>query len=87
LQANFNVDEKQEQNLKIETFETITDKNLIATTNQSNTAKRSFTSLKTGILFDLTIGAARIGPSLGARYVLNFEKDFNYFQVYAIWKF
>jgi hypothetical protein len=87
LQANFNVSEKQEQNLKIETFEGITDKLLLSTTNESKTAKESFTSFKTGLLFDLTIGAARIGPSFGARYVLNFEDNFNYIQLYGIWKF
>lgn len=87
LQANFNVSQKQEQNLKTETFEGITDKFLVSTTNESYTAKQSFTSLKTGLLFDLTIGAARIGPSIGARYVLNFEDNFNYFQLYGIWKF
>jgi hypothetical protein len=87
LQANFNVSEKQEQNLKIETFEGITDKLLISTSNKSNTSKESFASFKTGLLLDLTIGAARIGPSFGARYVLNFEDNFNYFQFYGIWKF
>ena len=87
LQANFNVSEKQEQNLKIETFEGITDKFLLSTTNESNTTKESFTSFKTGLLFDLTIGAARIGPSFGARYVMNFQDNFNYIQLYGIWKF
>lgn len=87
LQANFNVSENQEQNLRIKTFEGITDKFLISTTNESKTDKQSFTSLKTGLLFDLTLGAARIGPSFGARYVLNFEDNFNYVQLYGIWKF
>ena len=87
LQANLNVSEKQEQHLKIETYEGITDKLVISTTNESKTEKNSFTSFKTGLLFDLTIGAARIGPSLGARYVMNFEENFNYFQLYGIWKF
>lgn len=87
LQANFNVSEKQEQNLKTATYEGITDKLLLTTTNETKTTKESFTSFKTGLLFDLTIGAARIGPSFGARYVLNFEDSFNYFQLYGIWKF
>jgi len=38
-------------------------------------------------LFEVTGGFSRIGPSLGARYVLNFEDNFNYWQFYAIWKF
>jgi hypothetical protein len=73
--------------MKIETFEGITDKFLISTKNKSKTEKQSFTSFKTGLLFDLTLGAARIGPSFGARYVLNFEDNFNYVQLYGIWKF
>jgi len=53
--------------------------------NQKNT--ESFVNLKTGVLFDVTAGFARIGPSIGARYVLNFEDDFNYWQMYARFKF
>ncbi len=87
LQANFNLSEKQEQNLKIETYEGITDKFLISTTNESKIAKQSFTNVKTGFVFDLTFGAARIGPSFGARYVVNFKENSNYFQLYGIWKF
>ena len=87
LQANINASEKQKQNLKIETYEGRTDKFLISTTNESQSTSNSFTNLKTGLLFDLTIGAARIGPSFGARYVVNFKENFNYFQLYGIWKF
>ena len=87
LQANFNVSGKQEQNLKIETFDGPTDKLLLSTAKESKTTKESFTNLKTGLLFDLTAGFARIGPSFGVRYVLNFEDNFNYFQLYGIWKF
>ncbi|MFV0540722.1 MAG: PKD domain-containing protein [Aestuariibaculum sp.] len=49
--------------------------------------KDSFTNLRTGVLFEITGGFSRIGPSLGARYILDFEKNFNYWQFYAIWKF
>ena len=49
--------------------------------------KQSFSQFKSGILLDFTAGFARIGPSLGARYVFNSEKNFNYLQLYAIWKF
>lgn len=87
LQANFNVSEKQEQKQKIETFEGTTDKLLLSTTETSNTISNSFTNIKYGLLFDLTAGFARIGPSFGARYVMNFEDNFNYFQLYGIWKF
>lgn len=87
LQANFNVSQEENQSIKIETFEGDSDKIVLETVNNSNAVKNSFTNLKTGLLLDLTIGAVRIGPSLGARYVINFEQNFNYFQFYGIWKF
>ena len=87
LQVNLNVSEIQNQNLTIATYEGMTDKLLINTKNEEAKNSSSFTTLKTGVLLDLTIGAARIGPSLGARYVMNFQKNFNYFQFYGIWKF
>ncbi|MEP6928488.1 MAG: PKD domain-containing protein [Flavobacterium sp.] len=87
LQANFNVSQEQTQNIKIESFEGDSDKFIINTRTNSNSVKNSFADLKTGFLLDLTLGAARIGPSLGARYVINFEQNFNYFQFYGIWKF
>lgn len=87
LQANINVSEEQNQTIKTESFEGGTDQFLMDTKTESNTIKNSFTGFKTGILFDLTAGFSRIGPSLGARYVINFEQNFNYFQFYGIWKF
>ncbi|MFH7014456.1 PKD domain-containing protein [Flavobacterium sp. FlaQc-52] len=87
LQANFNISEERNQTIKIETFEGDSEKFVINTKTDSNSVKNSFADFKTGLLFDLTIGAARIGPSLGARYVINFEQNFNYFQFYGIWKF
>ncbi|CAI2766248.1 PKD domain-containing protein [Flavobacterium collinsii] len=86
IQANFDVSSEQNQTQKIETFEGGTDQFLINTRTQSNSVKNSFVNLKTGVLFDLTAGFARIGPSFGARYVINFEQNFNYFQFYGIWK-
>jgi len=87
IQANINVSEERNQNIKVETFEGDKESFLISTTTTSNTVKNSFADFKTGLLFDLTAGFARIGPSLGARYVINFEQNFNYFQFYGIWKF
>ncbi|WP_428230506.1 PKD domain-containing protein [Flavobacterium sp.] len=87
VQANFDVSSEQNQTKKIETFEGGTDQFLMDTRTESNSVKNSFANLKTGVLFDLTLGFARIGPSLGARYVMNFEQNFNYFQFYGIWKF
>lgn len=87
IQANINVLSQQDQDRKIEIFEGDKENILIGTKTTNNTIKNSFTNFKTGLLFDLTAGFARIGPSLGARYVINFEQDFNYFQVYGIWRF
>ena len=87
IQANINVSSEQHQDIKIETFEGDKDNFLIGTQTTNNTIKNSFTDIKTGLLFDLTAGFARIGPSLGARYVMNFEQNFNYIQLYGIWKF
>lgn len=87
IQANINVSSEQHQDIKIETFEGDKDNFLIGTQTSNNTIKNSFTDIKTGLLFDLTAGFARIGPSLGARYVMNFEQNFNYIQLYGIWKF
>jgi len=87
IQANINVSEEQNQDIKIETFEGDKESFLISTMTADNKVKNSFADFKTGLLFDLTAGFARIGPSLGARYVINFEQDFNYFQLYGIWKF
>ncbi|MFH6965737.1 PKD domain-containing protein [Flavobacterium sp. FlaQc-28] len=87
IQANINVSSEQHQNIKVETFEGEKELILIDTKTATNTVKNSFANFNTGLLFDLTAGFARIGPSLGARYVINFEQNFNYFQVYGIWKF
>ncbi|SCX88829.1 PKD domain-containing protein [Flavobacterium anhuiense] len=87
IQANVNVYSEQNQTITVDTFEGDKENFLISSTTSSNTIKNNFSGFKTGLLFDLTAGFARIGPSLGARYVINFEQNFNYFQVYGIWKF
>jgi hypothetical protein len=52
-----------------------------------STTIKAFEKMQTSFFGDVTFGFARIGPSFGARYVLNFEDNFNYFQLYGIWKF
>ena len=44
-------------------------------------------NFKTGVFAGLNIGGARIGPSVGARYVYYFDDDNRQIQVYGIWKF
>jgi PKD repeat protein len=86
-QINMNISEKQPQNIKTDIYEGASDKLLLRTVYSSETTSNSFTQLKSGLLLDFTAGFARIGPSFGARYVLNFDNNFNYFQLYGIWKF
>ncbi len=88
LQTNMNISEKVTQNNTIEIFESTKVPLILLNTKETSTSeKNSFVNYKTGFLLDLTIGAARIGPSFGARYVLNFKENFNYMQLYGIWKF
>ncbi|WP_426483246.1 PKD domain-containing protein [Flavobacterium sp. 2] len=87
VQFNVNVSSEQNQNIQVDLYEGDKGNFLIDSKTTSNTVKNSFTDFKTGLLFDLTAGFARIGPSLGARYVINFEQNFNYIQLYGIWKF
>ncbi|RYJ40089.1 PKD domain protein [Flavobacterium anhuiense] len=87
IQTNVNVYSEQNRTTTVDTYEGDKENFLISSTTSSNTIKNNFSGFKTGLLFDLTAGFARIGPSLGARYVINFEQNFNYFQVYGIWKF
>ena len=88
VQANINASQKEEKHTQTDYFETEKPDSPIIKTEENNFSNsKTFTNLKSGLLFDLTLGFARIGPSLGARYVMNFKENFNYFQVYGIWKF
>lgn len=55
-------------------------------TNET-TSEKPFKEIQTSIFADITFGFARIGPSVGVRYYKSFEKDSDYWQFYAIWKF
>ncbi|GAA3601377.1 PKD domain-containing protein [Flavivirga amylovorans] len=88
LQNTISLSEKQEQRILIEQFEGDTpDAFVFRTEEDTGSETNSFTNLRTGLLFEATAGFARIGPSLGARYIMNFENNFNNWQFYAIWKF
>jgi PKD repeat protein len=87
IQANINVSSTMNQELKIENFEGQRPDILLSTEYKSKETKESFKEFKTGLIFDITGGFARIGPSLGARYVVNFKENLNYWQFYGIWRF
>ncbi len=90
LQGMFSISEKNETTTTRAYYEdqegTLAVPNIEPTTTTSS-EKNSFTNFRTGFLVEATAGFARIGPSIGARYVFNFKENYNYMQFYAIWKF
>lgn len=88
VQNTFSVNEKIDQHTLVEQFEgTDADAPVFNTIENDSNQTNSFTNLRTSLLFEATAGFARIGPSLGARYIMDFDNHFNYWQFYAIWKF
>ncbi len=89
VQGTISISESKTEDIKIERFEgqTTPPGPVIETSMSSNESSSTFSNLRTGLLLEATAGFARIGPSVGARYVFNFKDDFNYMQLYAIWKF
>ncbi|EZH74313.1 hypothetical protein ATO12_11110 [Aquimarina atlantica] len=49
--------------------------------------KDDFTNIQTGVFVGMNFGAVRIGPSIGVRYVHNFDGPNSQIQFYGIWKF
>ncbi|QCE40771.1 PKD domain-containing protein [Psychroserpens sp. NJDZ02] len=90
LQGMFSISEKSKATATTAYFEdeagTFPVPNLDTTTTNSSESS-GFTNFRTGFLVEATVGFARIGPSVGARYVFNFKENYNYMQLYAIWKF
>jgi hypothetical protein len=87
IQANINMSNTINNSVTVESYEGDTDQFLVDSQTDSNSVKESFTNLRTGFLLDLTAGFSRLGPSFGARYVMNNKSDFNYWQLYALWRF
>lgn len=88
LQGMLSLSEKRSAYMLTENFEgTNPDAPIFERFESTSEESSSFTNFKAGLLLDFTVGFSRIGPSLGARYVMNFEDNFNYWQFYAIWKF
>ena len=87
LQNGVNISEKQSLLTNVKLYEGPNTNVLLKENNKITEGKQSFSNYKSGVLLDFTAGFSRIGPSLGVRYNLSFEKNFNYFQFYGIWKF
>lgn len=47
----------------------------------------SFVNTQAGIFVGMNLGTVRIGPSIGVRYVYNFDAPNSQIQLYGIWKF
>ena len=61
---------------------------MLKKTIPEETKSKAFETVQTSFFVDITAGFARIGPSLGARYILNTTTaDLSYVQFYGIWKF
>jgi PKD repeat protein len=87
IQNGINISEKQNLLTNIKLYEGPNTNVLVKENNKTNQLKQSFSNYKSGVLLDFTAGFSRIGPSLGIRYNVSFEKNFNYLQFYGIWKF
>ncbi|WP_044400447.1 PKD domain-containing protein [Lacinutrix sp. Hel_I_90] len=89
LQGMVSLSEKRTEQVLIESFENINTQPgaLLFTNDSSQETSDSFSNFRSGLLVEATAGFARIGPSLGARYVFSFKEEFSYLQFYAIWKF
>jgi len=89
LQGTISLSEKRTEAVKIERFESQSTPPgpLLESIETSEEISNSFSNLRTGFLIEATAGFARIGPSIGARYVINFKDNYNYMQFYTIWKF
>ena len=60
----------------------------LASNNTLENKIDAFKEIQTNFFADVTFGLARVGPSVGARYLLNTKSaDLSHIQFYAIWKF
>ncbi|HEY9170511.1 MAG TPA: PKD domain-containing protein [Lutibacter sp.] len=55
-------------------------------TTETVSEKSSFGDIKYGVFGDITVGASRIGPSVGFRYIYNFNEPHAQLHFYVIWK-
>lgn len=89
IQGNVNISQKEtfENTVVLYDSTTVNPAAITSTSQNTTNESKSLQNFNGGLLLDATIGFARIGPSLGARYVMNSQKNYNYWQFYAIWKF
>ncbi|MBG6133051.1 PKD repeat protein [Aquimarina sp. EL_43] len=62
-------------------------RNIELDVTETQEIKDDFTNIQTGIFVGMNFGTVRIGPSIGVRYVHNFDSPNSQIQFYGIWKF
>ena len=67
--------------------EGITERDETRDFESANTQTSSFNNFQAGAFVGFNAGIARIGPSVGVRYVYNLNSPHEQIQFYAIWKF
>ncbi|WP_246454693.1 DUF7619 domain-containing protein [Hyunsoonleella aquatilis] len=92
IQGTLTVSNKTTNTILVENLEGVQEPGseplpVVESFNETNSSSDSFNNLRNSVVLDATLGFARIGPSVGARYVYDLENVFNYWQFYAIWKF
>lgn len=55
--------------------------------SETSESKNQFNDFQAGAFVGFNVGGARIGPSVGARYVYYYNSPHDHIQLYAIWKF
>lgn len=84
---NFNGIQRETIQREQKLYENSTPTVLLKTKNSTDHDQHNFATFGSGFLLDVTAGFSRIGPSLGARYIIGTSKEFSYWQFYGIWKF
>lgn len=88
-QISFDISNKTESSIKSDYFTYFNNnigKDILFNETEEITNDTSFNDIKYGVFGDITIGASRIGPSVGARYIYNFNEPHTQLHFYAIWK-
>ncbi len=91
VQLKFDITRKNDQETTGEGFFLDADGNIVRNPELDSFTTRkfddSYTNMQTGVFIGMNLGVVRIGPSLGVRYVYNFDSPNSQIQFYGIWKF
>ncbi|WP_111709028.1 PKD domain-containing protein [Lutibacter citreus] len=90
-QISLDISNETESEIKTEYYTLISNneqgKLIEAASSTTTTSENNpLSDIKYGLFGDITIGASRIGPSIGARYIYNFNEPNSQLHFYVIWK-